>query len=58
MIERGQLRLAKPFHDGEDGRAHEPDVRVGVAVAQLTNTTVVLGDKVLHTIGTGYDVVE
>ena len=42
-IERRQLRLVQPFHDREHGGVDEPDVRVGVPIAQLAYSGVVRG---------------
>jgi len=40
-IQRREFRLIESFDDGEDGRIHEADVRVGIPIAKLPNARVV-----------------
>lgn len=47
VVERRQLRLAKPFDDREDGGVDEADVGIGVAITQLTDSPVVLRQQIL-----------
>lgn len=40
-IERRQLGFAETLDDGEDGGVDEPDIGVGIAIAQLADAGVV-----------------
>ena len=53
-----ELRLVEPFNDGEDGRVDEADVRVGILVADVADTWVVLRLELFDSIGTIDDVIE
>ena len=55
-VERGQLRFVEPFDDRKHGRVNEADVRVGVAVAQITNARVVGWGEIGDRVGARFDV--
>ena len=43
LVQGGELLLAQPFYDGEDGHIDESHVRVGVPLAELPHPPVVFG---------------
>jgi hypothetical protein len=58
VIEGGQLRLAEPLDDREHRGIDEPDVRIGVAIAQFTNSRIVISGESFDPVGAGDDVVK
>jgi hypothetical protein len=58
VIERGELRLSEALDNGQHGRVYESDVGIRIAVAELEDSTVVLGLQVFHSIRSGHDVIE
>jgi hypothetical protein len=57
-IERCQLWFAKPFGNGQDRRIDQPDVSIGVLVAELSDAPIILDRKVLNAVCTRVDVVQ
>lgn len=58
MVEGGQLGLIEAFNDRKDGSVDEPNISIGVTVAQFTDTPVVSGMQLLDTIGAVDDIVQ
>ena len=57
-IEGGELGFVQAFRDGCDGRVNEADVRMGVPVAELTDSSVVVRLQLFDSVSTGDDVIE
>jgi hypothetical protein len=57
-IQRRQLRFVQPFDDREHRRVNEPDVRVGVPIADLGDPPVVVRSQVDDRVGATVDVFE
>jgi len=58
VVEGGQLGFIKPLDNCKNGRINEPHIGVGVAVAQLTDTYVVLVTQLLDAIGATGNIIQ
>ncbi len=57
-VERRDLGFIQSFDDGQDGSVHEADVRIGVTVADVADSPIVLTKHVLDGEGAGCDVIQ
>jgi hypothetical protein len=58
MVQCRKLLFIEPLDDGQNGGVHESHIGVGVAIAELTNASVILRPQLFDTKGASDDIVE
>jgi hypothetical protein len=58
VVQRRELGLVESLDDSENGGIDEADIRVGVAVAEIADTPVVIGNQVFYMKCIREDVIE